>query len=214
MHYAAYAEVPEAELEALVDRTELGRLVTVGEGGLPHIGLYPFVVERGAVGVHLHRKDEQLADLERSPRCLFELDEVLATIPSHWIDPDDAVMATAYHRTVVFECRARVVRDPSALAAHQARFMQRYQPEGGYRALAPDEPLYREALGTIAAVRLEIEARRIKWKLGQNRSPEVRAVVVERLRARGRAGDRRAADALQWTIDRDRERSLPAPSAR
>ncbi len=203
IYYDEYADVPEAEIEAFVRQTELGRLVTAGEDGLPHIGLYPFVPESGAVLVHLHRADEQLADLERSPRCLFELDEVLGTVPSHWIHPEDAVMATAYHRTVIFACRATVARDALALAAHQARFMERYQPEGGYRALSAAEPLYEKALATIAALRLEIEGRRVKFKLGQNRAPEARARVAARLRARGRPNDARAAAALLGTLARE-----------
>jgi predicted FMN-binding regulatory protein PaiB len=82
--------------------------------------------------------------------------------------------------------------------------MERYQPEGGYRALAPEEPLYRRALDTIAAIRLAVEARRVKWKLGQNRSPEIRARVAARLRERGRPNDARAAAALEGTLRRGR----------
>jgi predicted FMN-binding regulatory protein PaiB len=44
---------------------------------------------------------------------------------------------------------------------------------------------------------------RAKFKLGQNRSPSVRAKLVGELRARGRRNDARAADALQWTLDRE-----------
>jgi predicted FMN-binding regulatory protein PaiB len=43
----------------------------------------------------------------------------------------------------------------------------------------------------------------VKWKIGQNRPPEKRANVVAELRKRGRPRDARAADALQWTIDRE-----------
>jgi hypothetical protein len=41
----------------------------------------------------------------------------------------------------------------------------------------------------------------VKFKLGQNRAPDVRAGIVERLRARGTKVDLRTADALQWTLD-------------
>jgi len=203
IYYDLYADVPRDDLDAFVRGCELGRLVTVSTEGAPHVGLYPFVYEGDGIEIHLHRKDEQLADLRASARCAFEVDEVLGTIPSYWIDPEDAVMATAYHRTVLFDCHANVSDDASVLAAQQARIMARYQPEGGFRPIAPEDPLYRAAIGTIAAVRLEIRGRRAKWKIGQNRPPEVRAKVVAELRRRGRATDARAADALQWTIDRE-----------
>jgi len=55
-------------------------------------------------------------------------------------------------------------------------------------------------------VRLAVTGRKVKWKIGQNRPPAARARVVAELRQRGRPRDARAADALQWTIDRESTR--------
>ena len=200
--YGDYADVPGEVVDAFVHSAHMGRLVSVGADGSPHIGLYPFVYLGHAVEMHLNRKDEQYADLKERARCLFEIDEVLATIPSYWIHPEDAVMATAYHRTVIFECDAVLSEDAAVLAAQQARIMQRYQPEGGYKAIAAEDPLYRGAIAHIVALRLEVRARRVKFKLGQNRTPEVRAKVARELRKRGRHDDAFAADALEWTLGR------------
>src|SRR5215813_951049 len=104
----------------------------------------------------------------------------------------------AYHRTVIFECVATIDEDPAAIAAQQQRLLDRYQPEGGYRKLDPQDPLYRGALNQLAAVRLRITRCRPKFKLGQNRPPEARRAVVAELRRRGRPNDVRAADALEW----------------
>ncbi|MBX3024594.1 FMN-binding negative transcriptional regulator [bacterium] len=204
IHYDYYADIPREVLEAFVGEQEMGRLVTVGADGAPRIGLYPFAYDGDAVEIHLHRADAQLADLAARARCLFEVDEILATIPSYWVHPENAVMATAYHRTVIFECAAAVSLDGDALAAQQTRLLARYQPEGGFRAVAPDDPLYRGAIGVIAAVRLAITGAQVKFKLGQNRPPAVRAQVIEALRRRGRRNDARAADALAGTIDAGR----------
>ena len=99
-----YGEVSAEDLERFVSAQELGRLVTVGEEGIPHIGLYPFVTFDGGFDLHLVRADEQVLDLKARPRCVFELDEVLGVIPSYWVHPQYAGAATAYHRTVIFEC--------------------------------------------------------------------------------------------------------------
>ena len=203
IHYDYYADVPANAVDAFVRAAELGRLVTVGPDGVPHIGLYPFVYLESSIEMHVNRKDEQLADLNARPKCLFEIDEVLGTIPSYWVHPESAVMATAYHRTVIFECEAVVSEDASVLAAQQARIMARYQPQGGFRAVSADDPLYSGAIAHIAALRLEIRNRRVKFKLGQNRSVQQRAKIVEELRKRGRFMDGCAADAVQWTIDQE-----------
>ena len=196
-----YTDVPPDEVDRFVRSQEMGRLVTVGADGTPHIGLYPFAYDGAAIEIHLVRRDEQMEDLRVRPRCLFEVDEVLGVIPSYWVDPENAVMATAYHRTVIFDCEATISEDAAALAAQQTRLLGRYQPEGGFRPVTPDDPLYRGAIAHIAAVRLDVRARRLKFKLGQNRPLDTRAKIVEELRKRGRPNDRRAADALQWTID-------------
>ena len=196
-------DIPAAEIERFIAAQELGRLVTVGAAGTPHIGLYPFVYVADIVELHLVRADEQMADLKVDPRCVFELDEILATIPSYWVHPEYAGFATAYHRTVILECTAAVSEDPEDIAAQQRRLLARYQPEGGFRPLAPVDPLYTGAFAQIAALRLSVRRRRAKFKLGQNRPPAARRRVIDELRKRGRPLDARAADALQWTIDHE-----------
>ncbi len=208
--HAYYTDVPRAAIARLLDSQELGRLVTVGPEGMPHIGLYPFVHDVQTVDLHLVRADEQIADLRERPACVFEVDDVLGVIPSYWVHAEYAGSATAYHRTVIYECVASVTEDPEAIAAQQRRLLDRYQPEGGYRPLDPGDPLYRGALGQLAAVTLRITRCRPKFKLGQNRPPETRRAVIRELRRRGRPNDARAADALEWTITGDVETTAAA----
>ncbi len=195
-----YAQVPPEEIERFVAAQELGRLITVGADGTPHVGLYPFVREGEAIDLHLVREDELAVDLAARPRCVFEVDEILGVIPSYWVHAEYGGSATAYHRTVIFECQATVLEDPAAVAAQQVRLLARYQPEGGFRALDAEDPLYRGALRHLAAVRLDIQQTRVKFKLAQNRPPEARRRVIAELRKRGRPADARAADALEWTL--------------
>ncbi len=198
--HAYYADVPAAQVDGFVDAHELGRLITVGADGIPHVGLYPFVRSAATVDLHVVREDEVAVDLRARPRCVFEVDEPLGVIPSYWVHAEYGGSATAYHRTVIFECTATVLDDPAAVAAQQQRLMARYQPEGGFRAIDPDDPLYRGALRQLAAVRLSVNRVRTKFKLGQNRPPETREKIVQFLRERGRPNDARAAEALESTL--------------
>ncbi|HEY3066483.1 MAG TPA: FMN-binding negative transcriptional regulator [Methylomirabilota bacterium] len=195
-----YAKIDAADIHRFVLAQEMGRLVTVGGDGTPHVGLYPFLYGDGRFDLHLVRADEQVADLKASRRSVFEVDEVLGVIPSYWVHPEYGGSATAYHRTVIFECDATVIEEPAAVAAQQIRLLERYQPEGGFRPVAADDPLYAGAIALLAAVRLDVVRVRPKWKLGQNRPPAARRKVIAELRKRGRPGDARAADALAWTL--------------
>src|SRR5215471_19710792 len=189
MFYDYYADIPEDVLRAFIGSQQLGRLVTVGADGQPHIGLYPFLFLGDRIEMHLHRNDEQLADLAANPRCAFEVDEVLGSIPSHWVHTTNAMFATAYHRAVIFECDAVVSDDPEVLAAQQQRLMQHYQPAGGHTAVTTEHAMYRGAFREIRALTLTVRARKVKWKLGQNRNPEQLARVIAELRQRGRPTD-------------------------
>jgi len=203
MFYDYYADVPEDTLREFVSGQQLGRLVTAGADGQPHIGLYPFLFLGEVIEIHLHRADEQLVDLSANARCAFEVDEVLGSIPSHWTHASNAMFATAYHRAVIFECHAAVSDDPEVLAAQQQRLMQHYQPDGGHAPVTAEHAMYRGAFREIRALTLTVTARKVKWKLGQNRKREQVEDIIAKLRNRARPTDGAAADALQWVVDRE-----------
>jgi len=201
--YDYYADIPEDTLRAFVSKQELGHFVTVGADGQPHIGLYPFLFLDDRIEIHLHRADEQLKDLLTNRKCVFEVDEMHGSIPSHWIHPTNAMFATAYHRTVIFECEAEVSEDPEVLAAQQQRLMAHYQPDGGHQPVSTAHAMYRGPFGQISALTLHVRTRKVKWKLAQNRTREQRESLIARLRERARPTDAGAADALQWTLDHE-----------
>ncbi len=206
--YDYYADVPEDVLRQFVTGQDLGRLVTADSQGQPHIGLYPFLFLGAVIEIHLHRADEQLADLRVNGRCAFEVDDVHGSIPSHWVHPANAMFATAFHRTVIFECDAVVSEDAEVLAAQQRRLMAHYQPDGGHTPVSTDHAMYRGAFKEIAALTLTVRTRKVKWKLAQNRDRARREKLISELRKRGRPTDAGAADALQWALDHE-----TAPSA-
>ncbi len=195
-----YTDIPREEVDRFVESAPMGRLVTVAADGMPHVGLFNFVYTGERVELHLARDDEQVADLRRHPQAVFEIDEYLATIPSYFVHAENAATATSYHRTVVIECEGTVSEDVEAVVAQQQLLLAKHQPEGGYRPLKADAPLYRGLLLTLTAVSLRVLRLRPKFKLGQNRPPTTRRSVAEQLRARGRPLDSRAAEALLSTI--------------
>jgi transcriptional regulator len=201
--YDYYADVPDDVLNKFVSSQQLGRFVTVSASGQPHIGLYPFLFLGSSIEMHTHRDDEQLADVRTNKKCTFEVDEIHGTIPSHWVHATNAMFATAYHRTVIFECDAEVSEDHGVLGAQQQRLMDHYQPDGGFKPVSAEHAMYRGPFNQIAALTLTIRERKVKWKLAQNRDRETREKLIVELRKRARPTDAGAADALQWTLDHE-----------
>src|ERR1041384_1879531 len=124
-----YTDIPRADIDRFIATQDMGRLVTVGDGSIPHVGLYNFVYDGTTIEIHLVRADEQVSDLKQRPACVFEFDEILGVIPSYWVHPEYAGVATAYHRTVIFECHATIAEDPALVMAQQNRLLGKHQPE-------------------------------------------------------------------------------------
>ena len=202
--YDYYANVPGEAIDEFLNTQRMGRLITTGEDCYPHIGLYPFLylvsTPVNTIELHLHRDDEQLIDLLANPKCLFQFDDSHTTVPSHWTHPTNAAFATAYYRFVEFRCHAEIITDSQKLSEQQQRLMQRFQPEGRYEPLSENASAYLGTLNAIAGLRLTLEKRRVKWKLGQNRDPKVRNAVIEKLFERNNCNDQEVAEAMRLTL--------------
>ena len=167
--YPYYRPTP-AELSGLIAAQRLGRLVTVSAEGCPHIGLYPFVPVGDTVELHLVKGDVQVADMRQNAKVVFEVDEVLSFMPSYLEHPESAQYADHYYRTAIVEGQAHVVNEPAAIADHLNRLITRYQPEGRYRPVTANDPMYAPAV--VRLVMISIEPTRMwgKFKLGQPKS--------------------------------------------
>ena len=80
--------------------------------------------------------------------------------------------------------------------------MAHYQPDG-HTTVSTEHAMYRGPFKEISAITLHVRARKVKWKLAQNRSREQRERIIAELHKRARPTDAGAADALQWTLDRE-----------
>ena len=76
-----YTDIPAAEIDRFVQAQELGRLITVGPHGIPHVGLYPFVYDGRTVDLHLVAEDEQTRDLLTHEEHQPGGSELLLTMP-------------------------------------------------------------------------------------------------------------------------------------
>jgi nitroimidazol reductase NimA-like FMN-containing flavoprotein (pyridoxamine 5'-phosphate oxidase superfamily) len=156
-----------AELAAFIASQRMGRLVTANAEGCPHIGLYPFVTDGEAVEVHLVKGDGQVADIRQNPRVVFEVDEILAFMPSYLEHPESGQKADHHYRTAMIEGEARIADEPDVVAEHLSRLIARYQPEGGYRPVTAPDPMYAPGVGRLVMIRVEPTRVWAKFKLGQ-----------------------------------------------
>jgi ribosomal protein S18 acetylase RimI-like enzyme len=134
-------------------------------------------------------------------------EEIVASIPSYFIDPERACPATTYYRSVQVHGTLEAVEDPEPKARVLQALMAKYQAEGGHVPVEAGHPLYERAVRGVLVVRVRPERVDGKAKLGQNRRPEELVRVIEALWARGHPGDAAAVDLV-----REANPGVPPPS--
>lgn len=154
--------------------------------------------------------------------------EVVARIPSHFIDAERACPATTWYRSVHLRGTLRVETDPARRAADLDALMRALQPEGGYRPLRADDPLYAGQLAKMLVARVDVQHIQGKVTLGQHRPSRVGPVLaglwrrgdpddlpaIERIRAACDPPDAALPAALRAPLDGVSLRVHPSPTDR
>lgn len=126
--------------------------------------------------------------------------ETVARIPSHFVDAERACPATTWYRSVHVRGTLRVETDDSRRAAGLEALMRALQPEGGYRPLTADDPLYASTLRKMLVARVDVDAIAGKVTLGQHRPGRV-APVLAGLWRRGAPDDMPAIERIRAACD-------------
>lgn len=140
--------------------------------------------------MHAAPSGEKAACVGRA--VVAQAEEIVATIPSYFSDPEKACPATTFFRSVQVHGTLESISDPKLKADALERIMQRYQPEGGYTPISFDNPLYQNALRGLLVLGIRIANVTGKAKLGQNKKPHDVSGLMEQLWRRGAPGDARA----------------------
>jgi nitroimidazol reductase NimA-like FMN-containing flavoprotein (pyridoxamine 5'-phosphate oxidase superfamily)/GNAT superfamily N-acetyltransferase len=189
---------------ALLERAPFVRLATTDASGRPVLrAVNAAVVPGSAAGpssvgaklvFHGAPAGEKVEALGRE--CVVSAEEVVASIPSYFVDPERACPATTLYRSAQLHGRLEPVEDVDAKAAALRALLAKHQPEGGFVPIDAAHPLYRKTLASLLVVGVSLERLDGKAKLGQNRTPAEQRRMVEALWRRGGPGDAAAVDAV------------------
>lgn len=201
---------PEETGLALVRRVPHVHLATTSADGRPilktvHAVLLPG--ERGGhtIAFHAAPAGEKLEAMDRP--AVVAAEEVIASIPSWFLDETLACPATTFYVGVQAHGTLREVRDPERKAMALQALMEKHQPEGKHAPIDATSPLYRKSVAGLLVAEVTVERLDCKEKLGQNRTPPQRMKVIEALWKRGAAED---VLAIAFLLRRFPE--LPTPS--
>ncbi len=170
---------PSVHLAAVIDGAPILRV------------LHGVVVEDGAAVVFHGGRSGDKSGL---PGCcaVISAHEQVVSIPSWMRDPERACPATTFYRSVQARGIVEEVAAQEAKAAHLQALMTRFQPEGGYRPITADDPLYERAVRGLRVLRLPLDDLTGRAKLGQRQPPAALAELLRAVWRRGQPGDARA----------------------
>ena len=183
-----------------------GTLVACAPDEHPQVSILPFVKTDDEIELHCVQADPTLSAVRANPHVTFFVSDFLAWSPHNWVDERDAGRATLHFRAVAFECEAeRVSTDPDDVAGALQRLLRSYEPDASYEPIQVGE-FYGARLRRLATMRLRIVRSHIKFKTGPAGTAVTKQEVADRLRERGRAGDARAADVIEASLQERRSK--------
>ena len=194
--YPEFRARSREEIDEFLASQRLGRLIVVGADSWPQVGLHPYTWDRGVLEVHLVNSDEQLASLRGQTQAVFEVDDVLSSAPSHWVDEQDATNADHFYRCVILRGPMTLSTEIADVESHLQRLLAKYQPEGRYAPIDRNDARYGKYMRALTLIRIEAQDIRSKFKLAQRTSVEDRGAIVRQLRDGANARDLRTADAI------------------
>jgi nitroimidazol reductase NimA-like FMN-containing flavoprotein (pyridoxamine 5'-phosphate oxidase superfamily)/N-acetylglutamate synthase-like GNAT family acetyltransferase len=180
---------------ALMARAPVVHLASTNEAGEPVLRALNAAVVRGRVCFHAAPVGEKTEAVGR--QSVVAAEEVVASIPSWFLDPERACPATTLYVSALAHGAVERVDDADEKAEVLAALMAKYQPEGRHVPLAADHPLYRKAVEGVAVFAVSLEQLDGKAKLGQNRRPDERRIMLEKLWVRGLPGDPAAIERIR-----------------
>ncbi len=184
----------DAALQLLV-RAPIVHLATTDAEGRPILRAFHGVVVDNAVAFHAAPAGEKMAGLGR--RAVVTAEEVIAEVPSYFVDPRIACPATSYYESVQVHGQLEQVDDLDAKARVLSALMDKLQPEGGFEPITATNPLYAKMVKSLLIAHVRIERITGKQKVGQNRTPAEQERIAEQLWQRGAPGDTTAIDRLR-----------------
>ena len=184
-----------AAAEALFTRAPVVRVASVATSGAPVLRTVHGVVVRGGLAWHAAPAGEKMEAVGQP--AVIAAEEMVASIPSYFLDPARACPATTLYRSAMVHGRIERVDDPAHKAEVLQALMEKLQPEGGHVPVEAAHPLHAKAVGGVLVLRVPLDRLDGKAKLAQNRTPEERRRLLERLWERGAPGDAEAIELVR-----------------
>ncbi len=191
--------VPNSQIKSkekiieFLKQERIGRVSTIDKNGFPFIAPMNFVYHNDAIYIHGFPRGEKYENIQRNPKCGFEVDEELAFLPSYFFErPTDASLTDTLYISVVIKGIAKTVTDNQEKTDVLNALMEKSQTEGCYEKLKSDMPSIRG----VRLTKIVPETITGKYKLGKYWKPEEKIMIATRIMERAVNNSQRTLELL------------------
>jgi len=161
-----------------LNEQRIGRVATIDKDGFAYITPMNFVYYNNAIYIHGFPRGEKYENIERNPKCGFEVDKELAFLPSYFFEPPtDASLTDTLYISVIIKGIAETVTDNQEKTDALNALMEKCQTEKGYEKLTPEMP----AIRGVRLTKIIPHTLTGKYKLGKYWMPEEKIRIATRL---------------------------------
>ena len=189
----------ERILEILA-RAEVGYLGIIIPDGYPRVIPINFWNENTTIYLHGALSGEKYNAIKESPKVTFNVNWPHSVIPSYWISDDPSHGATHFYESIQINGICSIEKDINVRALVLQKLMEKYQPEGKFLKVTPEEKGYEMAFKMTGIFKIVPDKVDFKVSLGQTYSNEIQKKIVDHLRERNSKRDQETLEAIRRMI--------------
>lgn len=156
----------EILINGVLENAEFGTLALCVENK-PYSLPLNFVQFENDIYFHGAKKGKKIDMIKESSNASFSAVENISFLPSYFSTSDEnASPATHMYKSVIIDGVIEIVEDYEQKKLALSALMEKYQKEGGYKAL--DDGMYQKIINATGVYRLLNQQRSAKFYLGQN----------------------------------------------
>lgn len=177
----------EILINGVLENVEFGTLALCVENK-PYSLPLNFVQFENDIYFHGAKKGKKIDMIKENSSASFSAVENISFLPSYFSTADEnASPATHMYKSIIIDGVIEIVEDYEQKKLALSALMEKYQKEGGYKAL--DDGMYQKIINATGVYRLLNQQRSAKFYLGQNFNEQRFKRVSEHLIQRGRKED-------------------------
>lgn len=197
MRRSEYSSDDPAEFDFIAGQAMVGYLGILTSDGYPRVVPVNFVAKGQIIYIHGAVAGEKYEAIKANPRVTFSVDIPYSVIPSYWISGENARGATMLYKSILIKGKAQSVENNQEKCAALQSLMEKYQPEGRFLPIDPDQPEYENMLKITAVYRINPEKITVKNNFPSQKTRDFKANLIKNLRERGEKIDLKTAKELE-----------------